>query len=90
MPVQRSCASSPEAVITESASLHGNPPDLRTLEIFEKSAGQWLLLTVLENAAAVSSPPVFRSMCFGLIDGTARRSVSADFWLRPLRIALSG
>jgi len=32
-------------------------PDLRTLEVFENRAGQWLLLTVLENAAPVSQPP---------------------------------
>lgn len=32
-------------------------PDLRTLEVFENRAGQWLLLTVLEYAAAVSQPP---------------------------------
>jgi hypothetical protein len=52
-------------VITESASLHGNPPDLRTLEVFENRAGQWLLLTVLENAAAVSQPP-FDATSFAL------------------------
>ena len=32
-------------------------PDLCTLEVFENRAGQWLLVTVLENAADVSQPP---------------------------------
>jgi Uma2 family endonuclease len=40
-------------------------PDLRTLEVFENRAGQWLLLTVLENAAAVSQPP-FDATSFAL------------------------
>jgi len=43
--------------------------DLRTMEVFENRAGQWLLLTVLENAAAVSQPPfdatTFRWIRFG-------------------------
>ncbi len=40
-------------------------PDLRTLEVFENRDGQWLLLTVLENDAAVSQPP-FDAISFPL------------------------
>jgi Uma2 family endonuclease len=40
-------------------------PDLRTLEVFENHGGKWLLLTVLENAAAVSQPP-FDAISFPL------------------------
>lgn len=40
-------------------------PDLRTLEVFENRAGQWLLLIVLENAAAVSQAP-FDATSFAL------------------------
>ena len=40
-------------------------PDLRTLEVFENRASQWLLLTVLEDAAAVSQPP-FDATSFAL------------------------
>ena len=40
-------------------------PDLRTLEVFENHAGQWLLLTVLEDSAAVSQPP-FDAISFSL------------------------
>ena len=32
-------------------------PDLKTLEVFENRDGKWLLLTVLENDAAVSERP---------------------------------
>lgn len=40
-------------------------PDLRTLEVFENHDGKWLLLTVLENDAAVSQPP-FDAISFPL------------------------
>lgn len=40
-------------------------PDLRTLEVFENRDGNWLLLTVLEEAAAVSQPP-FDAISFPL------------------------
>lgn len=40
-------------------------PDQRTLEVFENREGKWLLLTVLENAAAVSQPP-FDAITFPL------------------------
>ena len=40
-------------------------PDLRTLEIFENRDGQWLLLAVLEDNAAVSQPP-FAAISFAL------------------------
>ncbi|MBI4755517.1 MAG: Uma2 family endonuclease [Betaproteobacteria bacterium] len=40
-------------------------PDLRTLEVFENHDGRWLLLTVLENDAAVSQPP-FDAIAFSL------------------------
>lgn len=40
-------------------------PDLRTLEVFENREGQWVLLTVLEDDAAVSQPP-FDAISFSL------------------------
>ncbi len=40
-------------------------PELKTLEIFENRDGKWTLLTVLENAAAVSQPP-FDAITFDL------------------------
>jgi hypothetical protein len=40
-------------------------PDLRTLEVFENLDGKWLLLAVLEDAAAVSQPP-FDAISFDL------------------------
>lgn len=40
-------------------------PDLRILEIFENHNGQWLLLAVLEDNAAVSQPP-FEAIGFAL------------------------
>lgn len=40
-------------------------PDQRTLEVFENREGKWLLLTVLENDAAVSQPP-FDAITFPL------------------------
>lgn len=40
-------------------------PDLRTLEVFENRGGQWVLLTVLEEDAAVSQPP-FDAISFSL------------------------
>lgn len=40
-------------------------PDLKTLEVFENREGKWLLLTVLENDAAVSQLP-FDAIAFPL------------------------
>lgn len=40
-------------------------PDLRTLEVFENLDGKWLLLAVLEGAAAVSQRP-FDAISFDL------------------------
>ena len=40
-------------------------PDLRTQEVFENRDGQWLLLTVLKDDAAVSQPP-FDAISFSL------------------------
>lgn len=40
-------------------------PDLRTLEVLENHDGKWLLLTVLENDAAVSQAP-FDAISFPL------------------------
>lgn len=40
-------------------------PDLKTLEAFENREGLWVLLTVLEDDAAVSQPP-FDAISFGL------------------------
>lgn len=40
-------------------------PDLKTLEVFESRDGKWVLLTVLENDAAVSEPP-FAAISFDL------------------------
>jgi Uma2 family endonuclease len=40
-------------------------PDLRILEVFENQNGKWLLLTVLENNAAVAHPP-FDAVSFDL------------------------
>lgn len=42
-------------------------PDLRTLEVLQNQDGRWLLLTVLENDAAVSQPP-FDATTFPLSD----------------------
>jgi hypothetical protein len=42
-------------------------PDLRTLEVLQNQDGRWLLLTVLENDAAVSQPP-FDTTTFPLSD----------------------
>jgi len=42
-------------------------PDLRTLEVFRNENGRWLLLSVLENEAAVSQPP-FDATTFSLSD----------------------
>jgi Uma2 family endonuclease len=40
-------------------------PDARTLEVFERSGGHWLLLGVLVNDDAVAQPP-FDAISFGL------------------------
>ncbi len=40
-------------------------PDLRLLEVFENRDGQWLLLAVLEDDAAVAQPP-FAAISFAL------------------------
>ncbi|MEF8754950.1 MAG: Uma2 family endonuclease [Accumulibacter sp.] len=40
-------------------------PDLRLLEVFENHDGQWLLLAVLEDDAAVAQPP-FAAIRFAL------------------------
>jgi Uma2 family endonuclease len=40
-------------------------PDLRILEVFENRDGQWLLLAVREDDAAVSQPP-FTAISFAL------------------------
>lgn len=40
-------------------------PELRTLEVFENQNGKWLLLTVLEDNAAVAQPP-FDAISFDL------------------------
>ena len=40
-------------------------PELRTLEVFENQQGKWLLLTVLEDQAAVAQAP-FDAVSFDL------------------------